>query len=357
MKDRGQLNAHRNDISRPGKPRPLFACDSVPASHRYRNRIKDYSELQRVSLEQGAIRADNVSRLRKLYLNNPTNLAFECVVQGTIESSQTRHPQPFYLGLPCRRELAIEQRSLVRVMPKSRVRLEAGIDSLLFPGNQQLNVKVSSGSHTFKEQQFDFDVERGQFGGLETKLAFVGNQVSVEPAQIELSMVGRTPRTRMMVFHNNSNTTQSVSHHCTDAYRRALGRTETFQRHVRHQARRAKSIRLIIEKSPTETSTYGQLLVRLAGQASEPDRTEALPVALIYSPPTPPKLEVGELLTIASEGHTRFELAVTNHSEGYVPCSRTLKHHFTPRPIALARRWIRPLARASRNSRVCGLYR
>ncbi len=212
VKDRGQLNAHRNELARPGETKAAIRfVTQYLLRIDIETGVKDFKELQQVSLEQCEIRAENGRPVAQVYLNNPTNFAFECAVQGTIESSQTRHPEPFYMGLPCRKELTLDQRSLVRVMPHSRVRLEAGIDSLLFPGRQQLQVKVSSGSHTFKEQAFHFDVERGQFGGLETKLAFVGNQLSIQPAQIELSMVGRSPRTRMMVFHNNSNTTQSVN--------------------------------------------------------------------------------------------------------------------------------------------------
>ncbi len=223
------------------------------------------------------------------------------------------------MGLPCRKELAVDQRSIVRVMPHSRVRLEAGIDSLLFPGHQQLLVKVSSGSHTFKEQAFSFDVERGQFGGLETKLAFVGNQLSVQPAQIELSMVGRSPRTRMMVFHNNSNTTQSVSLSTRTLTGEPMTGLKLSSESFEIKPGRAKSIRLIIENNESGASSYGQLLVRLAGVEGEPELTEALPLALLYSEPTLPTVEVGELLTIGSEGQTRFELAVTNPSEGYVP--------------------------------------
>ncbi len=82
---------------------------------------------------------------------------------------------------------------------------------------------------------------------------------------------------------------------------------------------RAKSIRLIIESNQTGVSSYGQLLVRVSSPEEDSDLTEALPLALLYSEPTLPTIEVGELLTIGSEGQTRFELAVTNQSEGYAP--------------------------------------
>lgn len=320
VKDRGQLDAHRNDLARPGETKAAIRFVT-----QYLLRIdidtgvKDFTDLQQVTLEQCEIRAENGQPVAQVYLNNPTNFAFECLVQGAIESSQTRHPQPFYLGLPCRKELAIDQRTLVRVLPHSRVRLEAGIDSMLFPGHQQLKVKVSSGSHPFKEQSFDFDVDRGQFGGLETKLAFVGNQLSVEPAQIELSMVGRSPRTRMMVFHNNSDTIQSVSLSTQTLRGEPMSGLKLSSDAFEIKPGRAKSIRLIIENNQTGMSSYGQLLVRLSDSRGGPELTEALPLALLYSEPAVPKVEVGDLLTIASEGQTRFELAVTNQSERYAP--------------------------------------
>jgi hypothetical protein len=320
VKDSGQLKDNPDEDTKPGDTRAAIRfVTQYLLRIDVETGVKDFAELQRVTLEKGTIQSINGYPIAQLYLNNPTNFAFECTVQGTIESSQTRRPQPFYLGLPSRRELAVDQRNLVRVLPKSRLRLEANVESLMFPGHQALKVKLSSGSHTIQEQSFDVSVEPGQYKGLEAKLAFVGNQLSIEPAQIELSMVGRSPRTRMLIFHNNSNTTRSVSLSTQTLNGEPMTGLKLSSDTFEIKPGRAKSIRMIIENSSTQESLYGKLLVSLAGQDGEPDLTKALPVALIYSSPALPDVDAGELRTIESNGHTWFELPVTNRSEGYVP--------------------------------------
>jgi len=347
VKDSGQLKSNRNEIAKPGE---IKAAIRFVTQYLLRidieTGVQDFTELKRVTLQQGVIRAINGEPIAQLYLDNPTNFAFECTVQATIESTQTRRPQPFYMGLPSRRELALEQRSLVRVMPKSRLRLEANVESLLFPGLQKLKVKLTSGSRGVQEKSFDIDIKRGDFRGLEAKLAFVGNQLSIEPAQIELTMVGRSARTRRMVCHNNSNATQLVSLSVLSLTGEPITGLKLSSDNFEIKPGRTKSIRLTIKNDETGMSIYGRLLVRAAGQAGEADLTESLPVALIYRPPTPPNVEIAELRTVELNGHTSFELPVTNHSEGYVPVHARLQVTSRQgRALSLADgfgRWITP---------------
>lgn len=308
--------------------------------------IKDLSQMDHLVFEQGHVVSEKGMPVARTFLVNPTDFAFECGVRGTIESSTTSRPQPFRMMLPSRENLAGEPQYLVRIMPRSRVVLNAPVDSLLFPGEQSLNVEVTNGRRALVGQSFSVNVRQGAFPALETQLAYLDNELSVQPAQIQVGSIAGSKRTCNLRFTNNSTDTKSVHLGLRDLKGNPLNGLVLSSDTIEVKPGRTKTVRASIRSSSEiDQAKFGTIQVRVSNETGQQD-TQTLPLVMLFGEPPIPSIQVGELQSVEKNGHTSFRLAVTNNGKGYVPVHADLKlADGSGRALELADgfgRWLRP---------------
>jgi len=287
---------------------------------------KDLSEMNQLAFEQGSIINSRGMPVARTYLLNPTNFAFECRVRGEIESAANSRPTPFWMSAPARSNMLDEnERTLVRIMPHSRVRLEAGIDELLFPGEQSLKLSITNGRRSLTEQAFSIHVKSGEYPALESKLAYLTNDLSVEPSQIELGQIAGTDRTCTLQFTNSSASKRRVEMHLEDLAGNRLEQIRLSSDDFHVRGGRSKSVRAtLLHDADLTHAIYGKAIVRLIDEQGNSERRE-LPLAMLYGNPPTPNVEIAGLQSIEQDGFTSFHLTVTNRGTGYVPVHADLQ--------------------------------
>ena len=286
--------------------------------------VKDLSEMDRLRFETAKIRNRQGMPIAHTYLVNPTDFAFECAVRGEIESANSSRPTPFRLGVPARANLQGNEKHLVRIMPHSRVRLEAPIEDLLFPGNQSFRLSVTNGRRALTEQSFDVDVRRGDFPALETQLAFLDDELSVQPSQIAVGQIAGVDRSCTLKFSNSSDNSKLVELRLQDTDGNTLDNLRLSSNKFEIRGGRSKTIRATLQRSKTiDKGIYGRILIAI--KSEDGIDKQSLPLALLYGKPEPASIEVGELESVVLDGHTSFCLLVKNTGSAYVPVHGDLR--------------------------------
>ena len=330
VKDRGQLTAKENDVLNPQK-----TTAAVRFVTQYVLRIdidtgvQEVGEMKKLVLETGTVRSVSGMPVTRVFLFNPTDFSVECWANATIGSNApsqaTSKAKPFHLGLPSRKDLLGDERYLVRVMPHSRVRLEAQVDALLSPGSQSIHVSLTNGRRQFVEQSFEINVQPGDFPALETQLAYVTEEISVQPAQIEIGRMSSNRRSCNLRFTNNSDETRNLKLALRDLQGGELAGIKLSDNTFEIKPGRTKTIRASLESDNSETSPqYGHVEIQLV-DTTHNNQVKHLPLSLLYSTPESSKLEYGELQSLEQDGHTSFQLQVTNRGVGFVPIDGRLQ--------------------------------
>ncbi len=284
--------------------------------------VQDISEMNKLILEAGRVNSINGMPVVQTYLTNPTNFSLECYVRGAIESSTSSKPKPFNLNMPCRRDLTGDDKYLVRVMPNSRIRLEADVDSSMFPGDQVLQLTMTNGRRSILESSFPLSVQTGDYPALDVKMAFLDAGVSIEPAQIEVGHISGTSRTSNLKFSNNSDEIHSLRLAPKAFDGNSLDGLKLSDTEFEVKPGRTKTIRVTLDSARgVDISKFGYVEV-LGATSSEP--MHSLPIAMMFAAPTAPKVEIAELQRLENDGYNTFQLQVTNHGDCFVPINASL---------------------------------
>jgi hypothetical protein len=284
--------------------------------------IQDIGEMNKLVLEEGRVESINGMPVVQTYLTNPTGFSLECYVRGTIESPTSSKLKPFNLNMPCRRDMTGDEKHLIRVMPNSRIRLEANVDSSMFPGDQVLKLKMTNGRRAISENDFPLKVKSGDFPALDVKMGFLDTGVSVQPAQVEVGHITGTSRSVNLKFSNNSDKAQSLQLVPVTFDGSPLAGIKLSSTAFEVKPGRDKTIRVVLDAARGKTeSQFGY--IKVLGNAS-PTPLHSLPVAMMFVAPNAPNVEVAELQRLEKDGYNTFQLQVTNRGSAFVPVNATV---------------------------------
>ncbi len=284
--------------------------------------VQDISEMNKLVIDAGRIDCINGMPIAHAYIENPTDYSLECFARGTIDSHAASKPRPFNMNMPCRRDLDGDARYLIRLLPHSRIRLEAAVDTLMFPGKQTFRVELTNGRRSVVQNDFLMEVQAGDFPALDVKLAFLGKEVSVEPAQIEVGHVTGTSRTANLKFTNSSDVSETIRIAARDFDGQPVDALRLSDVEFEIKPGRTKTIRATLDSAKSNvTSLFGYIDVL---RTSKPDVVRSLPLAMMFAAANEPNLEVGELQLVTENGYSSFQLQVTNCGQGFVPVRASL---------------------------------
>lgn len=346
VRDNGQISSPEVD---PNNPNKITAGVRFVTQYVLRidieTGVKDMSGMDQLVFEHGQVKNEKGMPIAKTYLINPTNMAFECGVRGTITASTTSRPQPFRLTMKSRKNVETGERYLVRIMPKSRLLLTAPVDSLLFPGEQSLRYEVTNGRRALVDQEFGINVGSGDFPALETQLAYIGSDLSVQPAQIEIGNIKGTKRSCNLKFSNNSVSPKTIEIALRDLDGKQLDGLRLSSNKIEIRPGRTKTVRASIHGSASGSEAiFGEIRVNTSGDDAQ--SAQILPLAMLLGQPPAANVEVAALQSYEENGHTSFRLVVQNNGQSYVPVHADLTvadGSGTPRELADGfGRWLRP---------------
>ncbi len=284
--------------------------------------VQDSEELKRIEFLEGHVHAVRGMPVARVVVDNPTDFAVECQVLGSISAPTSKKGKPFPLSMPSRANLPGEEKHLVRVMPHSRIRVETPLESVLMAGDQSLRISMSNGRRTLVEQVFDFSVQTGDFPAMETQIAFLGKQFSVQPAQVQLGRLGGMTRTCNIKFANNAQEDEHVYLRLRDLRGEELVGAKLSNEELEVGSGRVKTIRLMmgdLEKSlPTQ---YGFVEVHRDADAQSA-ACGRIPLIINNGSEDLPELQLEDMQLTADQ---TIELIATNRGRGFVPLHGALR--------------------------------
>lgn len=329
VQDRGQMSAPDSADSRADKTDTKAGVRFV-TQYVLRVDVETHqaagSALGRLKLRDGAVVPADGFPLARAYVVNPTDYAFEFRVRGAVSCSGPAIGfDPFRLSMPSRANLTPDERDLVRIMPHSRLRLEAPLTTPLFPGEHRLHVGVSNGRREMAGADFPIAVSAGDFPAAETMIACLGDAVSVSPAYIRLGNIEGTDRTTGLKFTNHSPSPQEIS---LDVQPLPGGSPPPIRLSSRSFVIRpgsSKYVRAMIRSQrDLEEARYGWVQARAVGQLGTEGK-KSLPVALFYGPPEDTLLAHTALEFYLQDDLPAFRMTVKNESRGFVPVHAELE--------------------------------
>lgn len=325
VRDQGDINELTNQTN----PNDATTRASVKFVTQYLLRVDletrgvDLGELDAMKFQQGKVASVNGMPVAEVFLENPTDLALECFVRAEIENAQVSRAKPFSLGLASRASLHGDERFLVRLMPKSRVRLFAPVSEMLLPGRQNLKVSLLFEHRKLIEEAFEFSVSPGQFPALETKTAHLANLLAAEPAQIELGQTRGARRTVALKLMNNADVEQTLVLEPRDLTGKPLDKLKLSNETLTLAPGRYKNVRVTLEGSGDQ-SAFGTIIV-LSQNGSEVSQAGQLPVALLFTEPPLPQIDISPMQATTQDDITGFRVTVSNQGLGYVPIDAELR--------------------------------
>jgi len=123
------------------------------------------------------------------FVTNPTDAPLECRAQCTLATTEGPLPEkPFDLIQPIRRNFDGFERSAIRVLPHSRVLVEAPVPYPVFPGDYDLVLQIHERRRPIVERTFAATTTLGEFPGLESDFSPITEELIATPGNLTLSM-------------------------------------------------------------------------------------------------------------------------------------------------------------------------
>jgi hypothetical protein len=260
----------------------------------------------------------------RVLLENPTDSILMFNMRGRFGSRGDRDAKLFSLIQPSRHNLEGDDRELVKVLPKSRVRIEAGVPNPLFPGKYAMQLQMIADRRHIKLPEVPIEISSGDFPAQETQVVQVSDDLIVSPVQIELGQAKGARRSVSLGFVNRSEEPQEISlaplslagdelpglHVANETFTLAPGQSRRITLMIRSQKELHKA-------------EYGFVSVTTK-RADGVEKTAKLPVAVLYGPREKSQVVMGELALKNDISRQKFVLPVTNNGQGFAAVNAQL---------------------------------
>ncbi|WP_236621275.1 hypothetical protein [Rhodopirellula sallentina] len=276
---------------------------------------QDVGDMNRLHFDRGELISREGLPYVRAYLNNPTDDALECDVRAQLTGSDASAWSPVRLNMPSRSELKDDSRYLVRIMPRSRLRLEGPVDGVIPRGDYELNLRLSNGRRAMVQAAFPTRVNSNSFRGLSALVATLDEGVTVEPSQIELGRVADADRMTTLLFSNRGQEPKSVRLIAKDQAGEPLDGVMLSSKSFVLKPGRSKTVRAMLRGRSEAAHEWGTLEVA----CEESESTKQLPLALIHEQRPEIQLTAEEMQWAQLPTGNAFTMKIQNEGEGYAP--------------------------------------
>jgi hypothetical protein len=324
VRDSGQISGGEGENLEPGQTRAAirFVTQYVLRVD-IETGAQDVGDMKQLTLENGELIARDGLPFVRVFLNNPTADALECDVRAEVHPNGSAGLTPVRLNMPSRSELTGDDRYLVRIMPRSRLRLEGPVDEVVPNGHCDLNVRLSNGRRMMAQAVFPTEVLASSFRGLAARVATSSSGLSIEPAQIEMGRAADTNRMETLQFVNRGGEPTTVQLLARDHEGNLIDDVMLSSKKFTLEPGRSKSVRAMLRGRTEMSYQWGRIDV-VSGEA---DTIESVPLALSLIHGQRPELNFAadELQWAQLPDGTAFTMKVTNQGAGYAPLFAELK--------------------------------
>jgi hypothetical protein len=125
----------------------------------------------------------------RVWLENPTDSPFEFQLRSRLaRPNHGSRQRSFYLAMPVRHNTEPPERWTIRLLPGARVRVSERLPEAVFPGEYEMQVELVTKGRTRIRKEFPVSIQSGDFPGQDATIVQVARDITVTPAQVELSL-------------------------------------------------------------------------------------------------------------------------------------------------------------------------
>lgn len=286
--------------------------------------VADIGAMGEMRFEQGRLISDQGLPRIQTYLNNPTNFAFECFVNASLPTSnENSRERPIRLGMSSRESLRGAERYLVRIMPNSRLRLEAPIKKVMQPGAQTLRLSLTTGRREVNAADFAINVNDDDFPALAQKRAILSGGVSVMPAQLELGSIKSTTRSLGLRMQNSGSEPVEVSLRPVSLQGDPIENVRFSPQSFTLKGGRTKGVRATLRRKRGEL-TEAAVAVVTCTTADGATTSQRLPLSILHTEPSRTSLKVAQVNWKEQPTGGAFFVEVSNPTPAYTPVDALL---------------------------------
>ena len=282
-------------------------------------------QLSNLKFAQGQVVAEDGSPVIETVLENPTNYSFEFQVRGSIDTAGGAvRSKPFPLGMLSRAELQDDERYLIRLMPRSKLRLKRPLEGPVLPGDAALNFSISNGRREVGNAKFYTQIDLEDFPALQTQMALIDEATTISPAYVELGQVRGSKRISALKVINQDDVPKKVSVEVKSLSGEPMPEVNIAPRAFDVLPGRTKTLRAIMRADRNrDQPSYGVVHLTTTSDSGKSTVAE-MPLALWFGAPAEAQLDVSDVQLRTEDESQEFTVAVANKDESFVPVNAEL---------------------------------
>ncbi|MEO8495925.1 MAG: hypothetical protein ABI614_12695 [Planctomycetota bacterium] len=315
--DRAPINAGDQAERRVGirfVTRYLLRCDITVTGARGEDASQIVIESAELFEEGGYAKA-------RVWITNPSDSPLEFQTRCRMLRDGSRiGKSTFNVVMPNRSSMEPPDRFDIRILPGARLRLEELIPEAVFPGDHQLEIEIVSNRRTRKKAVFPLTIDVGDFPAQDASVVQAARDVTVSPAQVELSL--RRAGKRMVPIEIENLSQQEVRIEITPAEGAerlaewlVLRPTETT---IKAGSQR-KILVMMNTKEDFAMNQYVQLNVEVKSAAGESVGSFTVPVALLARTEEKPEVQVQPIQWDGASDPPAFVVPISNSGNMHLP--------------------------------------
>ncbi len=249
---------------------------------------------------------------------NPTETAFEFNASSKVQTStKDRSAKELPLVMPVRRNVEDDSRYRIRLLPKSRVRLEAMLPEAIATGSYEAETELTMDGRTLLKKSISIDVDASQFPAQEILIAQIDEGVQISPAQIELSQLRGGNRRITVLLQNRSSQSKKITLKALSDNQLPLGSLVIQPHEFTLAGNSSRKVSVTLRSQPNETRKveFGKLICDVLSPERSHAATKQLPLAVLLKDSPEPELEVGPLQFDPAELNSCFRSLVRNEGD------------------------------------------
>ena len=253
------------------------------------------------------------------YIENPGDTSMEFEVRSTLTSRDNGKKYVSKLWMPVRSSQPEPDRFRVRILGKTRLRLEGALTEPVFPGDYDLQLELMFQNRVYKKQSFPITIRAGEFPAQDATIVRVTRDISIEPPHVELSLRRGGDRLQSITVANGSQQ-KVIARISPKPLIGELSNWISFRPDTIEllPGRKRKVLVMLGKKRNFEEHTYAIAQVTVSPEIGEAIGTQDIPVALLTNSDSAPEVTDTGLQWKVTSSTAGFEIPVTNSGQRHL---------------------------------------
>ncbi len=260
------------------------------------------------------------------FITNPTDSPMSFRIRSQIRSVDSGTPNPpFFLAMPVRLHLSPPEKHEIRILAKTRLRLEEFVPHPLSSGDLEVEFMTFDGRRVGGVSTLTTNVDLLDFPAQNRNRIAISDGVTAEPAHVELSLQRGGKRISPLKFTNNSDQSVTLDFSAMDQngnQSRFVG-IRPNQLHLRPGSNR-NALLMLTATSDLKENEYSQLKVTATRNGETLDSQQFVKIGIISRSEAQPQLSFGDMVWDNSGKTPALVLPVSNSGGKHLPLKATL---------------------------------